>query len=375
MESSSGHPNGAAQDFTRRDVLKMLGVSAAGLLSTPNMDRAAASKADMHDNPAKVAIAQSPTYDPKLVRAQVQSLLDSLGGISDIVRPGDRVAIKVNLTGGTSTRPLTNISPIESYVTHPQVVQALGELLRDAGASRLYIVEAIFDPRTYSDWGYLRVAQALDATLVDLNCPDPYADFAHVPVGHRWSIYRNFVLNQLLEEVDTFISVAKMKCHWWAGVTLSMKNLVGLVPAMFYNSSPQDRNRSAFHGDESVTDTRLPHIICDLNQARPIDLALIDGIKTVEGGEGPWIPITQANAGVLVAGKNAVATDAVSMAAMGFDPQAEMPNAPFIRGLNHLNLACGLGLGTNRLSEIEVLGASIEAVTYQFTPCYPPVEL
>jgi uncharacterized protein (DUF362 family) len=178
-------------------------------------------------------------------------------------------------------------------------------------------------------------------------------------------------LNHLLEEVDTFVSVAKMKMHWWAGVTLSMKNLIGLAPVGSYNSSPQDLNRSAFHGNENITGMRLPRVIVDLNRARPIHLALIDGISTVDGGEGPWHDLSQINAGVLIAGKNAVATDAVATAVMGFDPCAEMPHSPFFRGINHLNLARTLGLGTNRLDEIEILGTPIAAVQRKFRPCYP----
>ena len=86
---------------------------------------------------SRVAIAQANSYDRTLVRQQVQALLDGLGGLNDVIGLGDRVAIKTNLTGGTGNTPLPGVSPIESYVTHPEVVRALGELLRDAGAGQL----------------------------------------------------------------------------------------------------------------------------------------------------------------------------------------------------------------------------------------------
>jgi uncharacterized protein (DUF362 family) len=76
------------------------------------------------------------------------------------------------------------------------------------------------------------------------------------------------------------------------------------------------------------------------------------------------------DAGVLIAGKNPVATDAVASAAMGFDPTAEITKAPFMRADNHLNLARELGLGTNRLDEIEVVGPSIKDVSKKFEPCW-----
>jgi len=315
-----------------------------------------------------VAIARTTGYDRKVVRQQVQALLDGLGGISDVIRPGARVAIKVNLTGGTSYQ-LDGVPAIESYVTHPEVVRALGELLRDAGARELFIVEAVYEWDSYRLWGYEEMAKGINATLIDLNTARPYGDFASAPVGKNWLIYENLAFNHILEEIDVFISVAKMKCHRECGVTHSMKNLIGLVPVARYRLSGQDFSRSSFHGVNNESKTRLPRIILDLNRARPIHLSLIDGIKSTEGGEGPWQPsIAQVKPGVLIAGKNPVATDAVATAVMGFDPTSEYPAAPFLRAENHLNLAHDLGLGTNRLKEIKVVGASVDDVRTKFKP-------
>jgi uncharacterized protein (DUF362 family) len=317
---------------------------------------------------SKVAIARAENYDRALVRQQVQALLDGLGGLDDVVSSGDRVAIKVNLTSGTHFEPPAGVSATESYLTHPEVVRALGELLRDAGARELFIVEAVYDRESYPLYGYEAMAKALDASLIDLNDPHPYSDFASTPVGEGWFIYESFVLNRILQEVDAFVSVAKMKCHFNCGVTHSMKNLIGLVPASHYRLSEDHWWRSALHGTGNETKTRLPRVILDLNRARPIHLALIDGIKTAEGGEVPRGSFSLVEPGVLIAGKNPVATDAVATAAMGFDPTIEPPAAPFLRGDNYLNLAYELGLGTNRLGEIEVVGASIDDVRYQFEP-------
>jgi uncharacterized protein (DUF362 family) len=74
--------------------------------------------------------------------------------------------------------------------------------------------------------------------------------------------------------------------------------------------------------------------------------------------------------GVLIAGKEPLAADAVAAAVMGFDPTAHYPTAPFLRGDNHLNLAYGLGLGTNRLGEIGVVGVAIDDVQQSFDPCW-----
>ena len=169
------------------------------------------------------------------------------------------------------------------------------------------------------------------------------------------------------------MSVAKMKCHWNAGVTHSMKNLFGLVPARFYRLSEQHNHRSEFHGPTDETaGFRVPRIIVDLNKARPIHFALIDGVVTIDGGEGPWLPTFGSEVlrpGVLFAGKNPVCTDAVATAAQGFDPAAASMTVPFVRADNHLSLAHAAGLGTNNLAEIEVVGHSISDVKMDFRPC------
>jgi len=316
---------------------------------------------------ARVAIAQATSYDRLVVRRQVRALIDGIGGLDDLIHHRPRVAIKVNLTGGTNSQSLPGVTPIESFVTHPEVVRALGEALREAGARELFIVEAVYERASYSQWGYDEVAQALDAKLIDLNNPHPYDTFATVPVGRSWLIYEHFLLHPLLQEIDTFISVAKLKCHWIAGVTLSMKNLIGLAPLQHYRLDPDDTYRSMFHGAEDETGVRVPRIVIDLNRARPIHLALLDGIKTVEGGEGPWIEsMAPVAPGVLIAGKNPVATDAVATAVMGFDPRGSYPASPFLHGDNHLNLAADAKLGTNRLDAIEILGAKIDDVRHKF---------
>jgi uncharacterized protein (DUF362 family) len=137
-----------------------------------------------------------------------------------------------------------------------------------------------------------------------------------------------------------------------------------------YMCKADDYNRTDLHGCDGNFKARLPRVVVDLNRVRPIHLALIDGIKTVEAGEGPWIQTMASVApGVLVAGKNPVATDAVAAAIMGFDPTAAYLTPPFLRSDNHLSLAHDKGLGPIRLDEIEVVGDSVEDVRYNFTPC------
>ena len=358
-------------NLSRRDFLRISGVVAAGLLTSRCQTEQPTPMESIPLNvpTPPVAIGQIRTYDRAAIESQMQTLIDQLGGLGDVVKPGDSVAIKTNLTGGVYSGRLNGISAEESFVTHPEVVRALIQQVKAAGAGEIFIVEAVYEWESYKEWGYEEIASDLGVKLIDLNDFKPYTDFVETPVGPNNHIFEKFTFNQILNDVDVFMSVSKMKNHYLAGVTHTMKNLYGLVPYRFYRLNEQDKYRSEFHGTGSQTQERLPRIIVDINRARPIHFSLIDGIKTTQGGEGPWIESLAAiEPGVLIAGKNPVATDAVATAVMGHDPAGDYPDSPFVRCTNHLNLAAQAGLGTNRLDEIEVLGAAINEVKTQFVP-------
>jgi uncharacterized protein (DUF362 family) len=371
------HPNHESKhNITRREFLGMMGMTAASLAlagcqeapTTVATSAQAINSAGATGSPT-VAIAQATSYEPAELRQKVRSLIDALGGFKDVIHTGDKVAIKPNLTGGVSVTPLAGVSAIESYITHPEVVRALGEAVLDAGAKQLYIVESVYEDASWTQWGYQDVAKALGATLVDLNSTFPYNAYVMMPVGANPYIYDQFILNGTLKDVNLFMSVPKMKTHNTAGITLSMKNLFGIAAARNYRLIDQDNIRTAFHGAGNEGPTRVPHVIVDLNRARPVNFALIDGIKTAEGGEGPWIPTMRAKtANVLIAGLNPVATDTVAAAVMGFDATASSSQAPFNGAANHIALAAEKGLGTNMLADIKVVGAAIKDVMTQFMP-------
>lgn len=206
--------------------------------------------------------------------------------------------------------------------------------------------------------------------------------------GH---IFGAFDLNHSYEDCDVFVSLAKMKDHATAGVTLSMKNCFGITPATIYGQgagidepSMEPRggrgmlhagNRQPSKSAPSENDPhsrrdsgyRVPRIVADLVAARPIDLAVVEGVKSMAGGEGPWIrksrPISP---GVLVAGTNCVSTDAVCMALMGYEPMADRGTPPFERCDSTLRLAEELAVGTRDLKRIELAGVPINNAVCRF---------
>jgi hypothetical protein len=48
---------------------------------------------------AMVAIGKADRYDHDLIRAELERMFDGLGGLGDVVKPGAKVGIKVNMTG------------------------------------------------------------------------------------------------------------------------------------------------------------------------------------------------------------------------------------------------------------------------------------
>jgi hypothetical protein len=118
---------------------------------------------------------------------------------------------------------------------------------------------------------------------------------------------------------------------------------------------------------------RVPRVTADLFALRPVDLAIVDGVESVFGGEGPWCPqpLRAVQPGVILAGRNAVTTDAVCAGVMGYDPQAGYGEHPF-PGENHLNLLARAGVGSNDLGRIEARGLSLKEALHEYEPGKKP---
>ena len=120
---------------------------------------------------------------------------------------------------------------------------------------------------------------------------------------------------------------------------------------------------------------RVPRVTADCLGARPIDLAVIDGIETNRAGEGPWATKAQPiQPGLLLVGRNPLCTDAVATAAMGYDPLAEHFEFPF-PSENHLRLLHGVGVGEIDPKRIEVRGLPLKEAVYPFNPKHEELEI
>ena len=368
--------------MTRREWLAMIA-------ATPLL------KADTAPAPAApVSIAKCASYDED-VTAKLSTMFDQLGGLAKLVR-NKTVAIKLNMTGGPGNR-LNGAAPGITHMVHPKVIAATAYLMGRAGAKRVRFVESAWGPRALEDGmqaigcDVKALQSAANVEFENTNLLGNAKAYSRFKVPNPY-MYPEYVLNHSYEDTDVFVSMAKLKNHADCGVTLSLKNCFGIVPVSIYgdDAGVDEPNEQATRGRQAVCHVgrrqpariappelhpgvsnqagyRVSRVVADLSVVRPIHLAIIDGIESMAGGEGPWIRGVRAvKPGVLIAGLNPVCTDAVSTAVMGYDPRATRGTKPFPNADNTMLLAEAVGVGSTDLKRIDVRGVPIEQAIYRY---------
>ena len=378
-------------DINRRQFIQGLSTTIAGLCLYSTKTSSA-----MVAPTGPVAVAKCPTYSAEVL-STLESMFDQLGALQSLVK-GKTVAVKLNLTGRATDR-VKGLPVEQTHWAHPQVVGATVHLLGKAGARRIRLLESTMSPGgsleeflLEAQWQPRDFASAASGVeFENTNLVGPSKKYSRLQVPSGGLLFRAYDANHSYEDCDVFVSLAKLKEHSTAGVTLAMKNLFGIPPctiygegagieepstvvkgprAMLHDGSRQP-SRSALPENDprSPRDPgyRVPRVTVDLVAARPIHLAIIDGIESMAGGEGPWVERGRpVRPGLLIAGRNCVTTDAVATALMGFDPMADRGTAPFEHCDSTLRLAEQLGIGTRDLSRIEILGLPVSKAKTSF---------
>jgi uncharacterized protein (DUF362 family) len=346
---------------------------------------------------APVSLARCKTYDSSELVPTLAKMFDQIGGLGRLVK-GKTVAMKINLGAPVGYR-LGYLPLEETNFSHPAVIAATVHLMAKAGARRIRVLESPWstaDPleeqMLQANWEPRDILNAApDVEFENTNYLGNATKYTRMTVPYGGYIFPAFDLNHSYHDCDMFVSLCKMKEHVTAGVTLSMKNCFGLTPATIYGGSagvdePSETpkgGRSLIHlGNRQPSKSappekdpksprqetyRVPRVVVDLIATRPVDLAIVEGIKTMTGGEGPWIPgVAAVSPGVLLVGGNPVTTDAVAMAVMGFDPMGDRGTPPFEDCDSMLKLAEDVGIGTRDLKRIEVVGTPITDAVFDF---------
>jgi uncharacterized protein (DUF362 family) len=266
----------------------------------------------------------------------VRRAIDLVGGISSIVKPGDKVVLKPNIVTGKATVGVT---------TDPRVVKALILMVQEANAREILVAEGAGygspTPEAFERSGIKNVAERLGAKVVDVDTDDVVEVAVPGPL-----ILDKILVSKAFWECDAKINVPIMKTHDQMIVTLGMKNMKGVVP------KPEKRR---FHR------IGLAKAIVDLNRAVRTDLTVVDGIVAMEGlGPGLGDPVEM---DVVLAGKDVAAVDTIGIMAMGFNPSE----------IQYLKLAKEVGFGITDRDKIEVVGEPLETTARKFKP--PPMDL
>lgn len=276
-------------------------------------------------------IGRAPDYRADIagvIRAGFKEL-----GVSPAEIRGKRILLKPNLV---------ETDPGAIHInTHPAVVYGACQAFYQLGAAKVVVAEGPGHCRDtlllLEESGLAEVLWQDRIPFIDLNYDEVY--FAD-NIG-RYSSMARLTFPETLRQVDWVVSLAKLKTHHWAGVTLSMKNLFGVMPGLYYGWPKNVLHYAGING-----------AILDIVSALKPQFAIVDGIVGMEG-DGP-IMGSPKPVGVLVMGRNLPAVDATCARIMGIDP----------RQVRYLAEAWRLGPVSEK--EIVQLGENLTSVRTDF---------
>jgi len=270
---------------------------------------------------SKVSLVGCRSYNRDSVFKAVEKSIDLLGGIDSIIKPKSKVLVKPNL--------LTDARAEDCITTHPQVVEAVIEILKKISA-RIIVGDSpsVFGERkdiekVYETTGMRQVCQRQRVELV-------YFDKAVVKKG--------FPLTEWIDKCDYIVNVPKFKTHNFTVLTASIKNLFGLVLGFY---------KARLHKESLNPEDFSKYLVDIFELTRPV-LNIVDAVVSLEG-DGPGSSGIKVDIGLIVSGQDAVAVDSIFATIMGLFPH----DIPMIKQASSRNL------GIANLEEIEIVGENL----------------
>lgn len=241
-------------------------------------------------------------YDIENVRSAVRAAIDHVGGISAFVKPGETVLLKVNL--------LLKRRPDKATTTHPAVVQAVAELVKEAGGKPVIGDSPggyhFYTPQTleavYETCG---MKEAAENSGAELNYNTRVVDIPY-PEG---KIIKNIKTTEYILRVDKIINIPKVKTHMMTVYSGAVKNLFGIVPG---------RYKAECHLRFEDTLVFADFLIDLCRFAKPV-LTVMDAVIGMEG-YGPTNGSPK-KIGLVLAGQNPYSLDVVASHVIGLKPE------------------------------------------------------
>jgi uncharacterized protein (DUF362 family) len=311
--------------------------------------------------PSVIGTSHAPDDRPVKVENLVREAVEKAGGFNRVVRPGDQVLIKPNL--------VSDIPNGTGFTTDFRVVEAIAGMALDCGAKRILFAEGSstnlgvksyhrdITEKCFAKGGYGDLAKKMGARLVDLNEAGEkdggreMVRKVELQHGLKW---KSYWISKIFLDADCVISAPVLKNHRYAGVTLSLKNYIGVAPGEIYQVPGVRVSKSGL--DHSISG--LAKHIVDLVMIRPPDYAVIDALVGISSGDRayPYLPGPKGRMRAILAGRDPVAADSAACLAMNYDP----------RTIGHLVYASAVGLGTSDPDKMEIKGAGIEPFRQDF---------
>ncbi len=247
-------------------------------------------------NEIPVAALKCKNYDEKTLEDKISRAIELIGGIDDIIKPGCKVLLKVNL--------IMAITPEQGSTTHPAMVKAVAKFLQKKGCEVW-----VGDSSSWNTKKALRVsgireaADSLGVKVLNFNEFTPVK--VPLPPG---SALKETYLAQPLFDADVIISLPKLKSHELTGFSGCIKNSFGMVVG--------HRKGEIHRIFPKVPD--FAKAVIDVFLLKPPALFIMDGIICVEGTAAKGTP---KNIGVVLASKNGFALDTVAEKIIGYNPK------------------------------------------------------
>ena len=238
----------------------------------------------------KAAVIHCTSYDRECVQRSVDELFRLCGGIGQIIKPGMRVMIKLNL--------LMKRAPERATTTHPEVARAIAIAVQQAGAIPVF-ADSPGGPFIKGMLSGVYETCGITAVSKETGCP-LNEDFSVTQRYFKEGITaRKLDLIGALDHVDAIITVGKLKTHGYTTMTGCVKNLYGLVPGT---------TKVEYHARYPKVDA-FSHMLVDIHECVKPCFAILDAIEGMEG-EGPSGGKPR-KIGALVGGCNAHVVDCI----------------------------------------------------------------
>lgn len=279
----------------------------------------------------KVSIVKCDDYSE--VKAGIQESLKLLGGIKKFFKKGERVLLKPNISD-----PLP---PEKAANTHPLFVKAVIEIAQKAGAE-VSVGEASAgggEGITTKCLEISGIGKIISETGVT------FRNFQEEPFMLRdipsFKVMDKTDFANAIFQVDMVVNLPKLKTHGLTFITGSIKNCFGCV-------HPEERKY--LHGTFPRREDFTQGLVDIYSFVRP-RLTIMDAVVGMEGEQGPSFGDPK-KIGLVIAGEDGVAVDAVAATVIGYEPHA----LPIIK------FADERGIGTGDMRKIEVVGERIKDV-------------